>query len=179
MKLGVFISWSGERSRQLARELKWWLPRVLSPVKPWMSDSDIQKGDRWSEQIGHQLRDHRVGIICVTPENTSSEWLLFEAGALSKTFGEGRVCPVLLGIRPTELEGPLTSKFQIRPEGSRAPTSRTRWVSIPPRNYPSATTRLPRKRADLRHSCAPVSRSALVRRCVWISALKLERRSRR
>lgn len=76
-----------------------------------MSDSDIHKGDRWSEQIGHQLRDHRVGIICVTPENMASEWLLFEAGALSKTFGEGRVCPLLLGIGPTELEGPL-GQFQ-------------------------------------------------------------------
>lgn len=111
MKLGVFISWSGERSRQLARELKWWLPRAVSPIKPWMSDSDIKKGDRWSEQIGHQLSDHRIGIICVTPENMASEWLLFEAGALSKTFGEGRVCPVLLGIQPAELEGPLT-QFQ-------------------------------------------------------------------
>jgi hypothetical protein len=41
----------------------------------------------------------------------TAEWLLFEAGALSKTFNEGRVCPVLLGIRPDEMEGPL-SQFQ-------------------------------------------------------------------
>jgi TIR domain len=111
LKLGIFVSWSGDRSRQLAREFKWWLPRILSSVRPWMSESDIHKGDRWSEQVGRQLRDHRIGIICVTPENMASEWLLFEAGALSKTFGEGRVCPVLLGIQPKELEGPLT-QFQ-------------------------------------------------------------------
>jgi hypothetical protein len=55
-----------------------------------MSEIDIQKGERWNDQIGRQLKDHDIGILCVTPENTSSDWLLFEAGALSKMFGEGR-----------------------------------------------------------------------------------------
>ena len=48
MRLGVFISWSGERSKLLAREVVWWLPRVLSGIRPWMSDKDIPKGQRWS-----------------------------------------------------------------------------------------------------------------------------------
>jgi TIR domain-containing protein len=108
VKLGVFISWSGERSRLLAREIAWWLPRVISGVRPWMSETDIHKGDRWAQQVGNQLSDHRIGIICVTPENTASPWLLFEAGALSKAVGNARVCPLLLGIRATEIEGPLT-----------------------------------------------------------------------
>lgn len=111
MKLGTFISWSGDRSQQLAQELRWWLPRVLPAVRPWMSSRDLQKGQRWSQQVGLQLQDNRIGIICVTPENLSSEWMLFEAGALSKTFGDSLVCPVLLGIHPTELDGPL-SQFQ-------------------------------------------------------------------
>ncbi len=111
MSQGVFLSWSGERSMRFARELKWWLPRVVHGTRAWMSDVDIAKGERWSTKIGQQLESHRVGIICVTPENMTSEWLLFEAGALSRTLDEARVCPVLLGMRANDLMGPL-SQFQ-------------------------------------------------------------------
>jgi hypothetical protein len=111
MKLGVFISWSGERSKLLSLQICWWLPRVLSATRPWMSERDIHKGERWSSQIGGQLQGHRVGIICITPENMTSPWLLFEAGALSKSVGDAKVCPLLFGMRASDLEGPL-SQFQ-------------------------------------------------------------------
>jgi hypothetical protein len=71
----------------------------------------IEKGDRWSQRIGERLAEYHVGLICVTPENSAAPWLLFEAGALSKTLGTAKVCPVLLGVRPKELQGPLT-QFQ-------------------------------------------------------------------
>lgn len=47
----------------------------------------------------------------MTPENTDSAWLLFEAGALSKALGRSRVCPLLLGMSPSDIDGPL-SQFQ-------------------------------------------------------------------
>lgn len=111
MKIRVFLSWSGERSKQFARELKWWLPRVVHGVSPWLSEADIAKGQRWSDQIGKQLQEHHVGIICLTPEALGAEWLLYEAGALSKALGDARVCPILLGMRPSDLDGPL-AQFQ-------------------------------------------------------------------
>jgi hypothetical protein len=52
-----------------------------------------------------------VGIICVTPENMSAPWLLFEAGALSKTTASTFVCPYLFNLEATELTGPL-AEFQ-------------------------------------------------------------------
>jgi hypothetical protein len=76
-----------------------------------MSDRHLQKGDVWSHVIGEKLAGCRVGIICVTPENTESPWLLFESGALAKTLGRSRVCPLLFGMLPSDLEGPL-SQFQ-------------------------------------------------------------------
>jgi hypothetical protein len=76
-----------------------------------MSEKDIQKGDRWSQQIGSQLEGHRIGIVCVTPENMTSPWLLFESGALSKAVGDAKVCPLLLGMRASDVEGPL-NQFQ-------------------------------------------------------------------
>lgn len=98
------------RSEAIATALTAWLPHVLQNVSPWMS-ANLQKGERWSEVIGRQLSQHHVGIICVTPENLHASWLMFEAGALSKSLGTARVCPVLLGIRPSELAGPL-GQFQ-------------------------------------------------------------------
>ena len=76
-----------------------------------MSESDIGKGERWSAKVGRELESHRVGVICVTPENMASQWLLFEAGALSRMLDEAKVCPLLLGIRADEVTGPLV-QFQ-------------------------------------------------------------------
>ena len=109
--LNIFISWSGERSRAIAEFLSQWLKKVIQISKPWMSDFDIEKGKRWSEEIGKNLSSHNVGIICVTPENYKASWLIFEAGALSKSLGNAKVCPLLLGMSPSELSGPLT-QFQ-------------------------------------------------------------------
>ncbi len=109
--LNIFISWSGERSRAIAECLTQWLRKVIQVSKPWMSDFDIEKGERWSEEIGNSLSSHNIGIICVTPENYKASWLIFEAGALSKSLGDAKVCPLLLGMSPSELSGPLT-QFQ-------------------------------------------------------------------
>ena len=107
----VFISWSGERSREIAIGLRDWLPNVIQAVKPWMSAADIDKGTRWSSDIAVQLEEAKVGIICLTPENLEAQWILFEAGALSKTLEKTYVCPYLFQVEPTDVKGPLV-QFQ-------------------------------------------------------------------
>jgi hypothetical protein len=107
----VFISWSGERSRAVAEALRDWLPNVIQTVNPWVSLADIEKGARWNTDITAQLETSSVGLICLTPENLSAPWLLFEAGALSKTVDKTFVCPYLLNLQPTDMQGPL-SQFQ-------------------------------------------------------------------
>ena len=103
----VFISWSGERSRLVAEALRGWLPLVLQTVKPWMSVTDEEKGSRWESDISARLDETEVGIICLTPENLNSPWLLFEAGALSKKLSESRVCTYLLDLTPAEVRPPM------------------------------------------------------------------------
>ena len=110
-KKDLFISWSGIRSRSIAQALCDWLPLVLPNVVPWMSDANIEKGERWSVAVGTRLAKSELGICCVTPENTSAPWLLFEAGAISKSLNDSRLFPILLGLQPTDLSGPLT-QFQ-------------------------------------------------------------------
>jgi hypothetical protein len=105
----VFISWSGERSRIVAIALRDWLPRVVQAAKPWMSDSDIEKGSRGLSELTKALFSARVGISCVTPENANAAWLLFEAGALSKQIDDSaKLCTYLLdGLEPQDITAPL------------------------------------------------------------------------
>jgi hypothetical protein len=103
----VFISWSGERSRYVAEALRDWLPVVLESVKPWLSAADVEKGSRWETEIMGKLEEADVGIICLTPGNLDSPWLLFEAGALSKKLGKARVCTYLLDLAPAQVPQPL------------------------------------------------------------------------
>lgn len=107
----VFISWSGTRSKALAGALREWLPMVLQYVEPFVSDKDIAAGERWAQTIAGELEASNFGIICITPENLNSEWVLFESGALSKSMLDGKVIPLLLGLELSDLSGPL-SQFQ-------------------------------------------------------------------
>jgi len=104
----VFISWSGDLSRQLAEAVRNWLPGVLQYVKPYFTPDDIEKGTKWSTEIIGELEGSEVGIICLTKENLNNPWILFEAGALSKNFGKSKVCTLLFGIDSFDLTGPLT-----------------------------------------------------------------------
>lgn len=107
----VFISWSGKQSKQLGEILRDWLPGVLQAVKPYFTPSDIEKGTRWANEIAKELEASQIGILCITRENFHSDWVLFEAGALSKSLEKAYVCPILFGLTDTDFSGPL-KQFQ-------------------------------------------------------------------
>jgi hypothetical protein len=52
----VFISWSGEPSRSIARALDPWLERVVQQVDAWIFTGDISSGARWNEKVAKPLR---------------------------------------------------------------------------------------------------------------------------
>ena len=110
----VFISWSGDTSKAIAEILREWIPSVIQAVKPYFSPDDISKGSRWSSDIAQELQDCSVGLLCLTAENLEAPWIMFEAGALSKSIPLGRVCPLLFGIEPSDVKGPLV-QFQAAP----------------------------------------------------------------
>ncbi|RUO27877.1 hypothetical protein CWE12_13145 [Aliidiomarina sedimenti] len=109
--MDVFISWSGDKSRKAAEVLRDWLPSVIQAVTPYYTPKDIDKGQRWSNDIAGKLNVSHFGVILVTRENLNAPWILFEAGALSKNVGFSHVCPILLDLKPTDLSGPLV-QFQ-------------------------------------------------------------------
>ncbi len=107
----IFISWSGDRSKIVAAALKSWLGDVFIDVQTWMSDHDINAGSRWSNDLDNELESTNFGILCLTPENLSSAWLLFEAGSLAKIVKNSRVVPYRLTVSETDVEYPL-AQFQ-------------------------------------------------------------------
>lgn len=107
----VFISWSGDQSKTLAEIFRKWLPGVLQAVRPYFSPDDISKGARWEAEISKELSSSGIGLLFLTPDNTDAPWLLFEAGALAKNLEKSKVCPLLFGIEPTDIKGPLV-QFQ-------------------------------------------------------------------
>ena len=63
--------------------------------------------------MSSELEASNFGIICITPENLGSEWLLFEAGALSKSMQDAKVIPLLFDLEFSDISGPL-SQFQAK-----------------------------------------------------------------
>lgn len=114
----VFISWSGPRSKKFAFYVQQWLKTIVQRSDPWMSDSDIQPGQRWNEEVSSHLECARFGIICLTPENLNSPWLLFESGALAKAVSSTRVVPLLFDMTESDLTFPLAQFHAV--EATRA-----------------------------------------------------------
>ena len=107
----IFLSWSGITSQKIAEVFRGWLPSVIQAVRPYFSPDDTNKGARWNPEMTRNLYDAKVGIICLTKENISAPWIMFEAGALSSSLEKSRVVPILFGIESTDVSGPLV-QFQ-------------------------------------------------------------------
>lgn len=107
----IFISWSGDKSKNIAEALYEWLPNVIQGLEPWISVNDIEKGTVWRSEVSSQLEAASVGIICLTSDNLEKPWLLFEAGAISKKLNDSYVCTYLFGIEPSDVKDPL-AQFQ-------------------------------------------------------------------
>lgn len=103
----IFISWSGQRSKEVAELLDQWLRCVIQAAKPWISSRDIDRGALWFTEISEQLSDTGIGIVCLTQENKDKPWILFETGALAKGLSHHRVCTLLVDLAPSDIEDPL------------------------------------------------------------------------
>jgi len=107
----IFLSWSGNRSKNIASALKGWLPFVFQGLNVWMSEQDIQAGSKWGAELGQALAECKLGVICLTAESLESRWLTFEAGALSTAIAGSRVIPYRFQLERSDISPPL-SQFQ-------------------------------------------------------------------
>ena len=109
----VFIIWSGARSKPAAEAFHDWLPQVLDYVEPRLNRGDTDAGDRLSAHTFEEVESSHFGLLCLTHDNMTDPWLLFEAGVLAKSTGHECVIPLLLDRNLTDVSGPL-SQFQAK-----------------------------------------------------------------
>lgn len=108
----VFLSWSGDYSKQLAEEFRDWLPLVLQDLDPFMSKKDLLLGSRWNESINNHLESSSIGLLFVTSDNINSPWLNYEAGALTKALNsESKIIPIIFDESHSEV---LLSKTPLK-----------------------------------------------------------------
>ncbi|WMM74430.1 toll/interleukin-1 receptor domain-containing protein [Rhodococcus pyridinivorans] len=110
----IFISWSGEVSKNVALIWRDLLDELFDRVTPWVSDADIEAGSRGLDEIKRELDGTSFGIIVVTQANQNAPWINFEAGALSKALPNAatRVIPSLVDFTsPAQITSPL-KQFQ-------------------------------------------------------------------
>jgi hypothetical protein len=125
----LFLCWSGHRSKLVAEcfqdhfkcAFKAAAPTVMPRVE--MSETLIDKGAPWSDQLLKNIEHAKAGIVCLTPENRGSAWLHFEGGAIATQRLNNKAAPAntaasasklfgfLFTMENTQIEGPL-SLFQ-------------------------------------------------------------------
>lgn len=81
-----------------------WLQELMPSDEIFHSD-DIPKGRDWYDALTTKLHACDAGIFCITPESLRSQWMLFEAGALSQIGDRPRLFAYLYGI--SKIDGPL------------------------------------------------------------------------
>ena len=85
---------------------------VIQSLEPYVSSEDIDIGARGLTNIAEELEHSSFGILCVTKDNIHAPWLIFEAGALSKSVEGSRVTPFLFGVELSEMTGSPLIQFQ-------------------------------------------------------------------
>jgi hypothetical protein len=102
----IFVSWSKEPARTIALQIRHLLSMVLGTASVWVSEEDIPKGKRWSDEVSKELDLTDTGIVVCTANSVHEPWLNFEAGALAKKAGSTLHC-ICFGIQISGLSGPL------------------------------------------------------------------------
>jgi hypothetical protein len=110
----IYISWSGQTSRDVAGALRELLSTVFQRARVFMLVEEIAKGSRWSMNVAAEIETTDIGIGCITKENINSPWIMFEAGALSAL--SKRFVPLLIDLSPVDLTGPLVAFQAFRVE---------------------------------------------------------------
>lgn len=81
----IFISWSGDDSKEIALALKKVLEQkvfVGNSLCCFVSDQNISSGTEWWNTVKTSLKSCKLGIICITKSNAIAPWIHYEAGAM-------------------------------------------------------------------------------------------------
>jgi hypothetical protein len=127
----IFLCWSGDRSHHVAESFDWFLKQLnqnygltgKQAFEPFRS-ANIEKGLPWFQAVENELANAEAALVTVTPENCTSPWMHYEAGAVANRMGiamsqgkdkataetlKGRLFTYLFGMNAGDLQGPLAA----------------------------------------------------------------------
>lgn len=84
---------------------------VLGTDSVFMSDEDIEPGEKSLEEIDSALKRSTAALVIVSARSARDPWLNFEAGAMGVRLEKARVVPILLDLEFSQLIQPL-AQFQ-------------------------------------------------------------------
>lgn len=107
----IFISYSKIWTQGLAAKLTDLIETLYidKDVNVFFDRKDIT-GGKLKKQLDKNIKKTNIGILLLTPENYSAEWLMFEAGALTQTvesIENGVLIPYLFCRKVNKIEHPI------------------------------------------------------------------------
>ncbi len=78
----IFISWSKEKGKALAKATKQFLENTLGNDIEFFFSPEMYKGTRVDHEIHSNLLDSDKCLVCITSENFKNPWLMYEAGVV-------------------------------------------------------------------------------------------------
>lgn len=100
----IFLSWSKNKSRLLAKATKQLIERTLGQSIEFFFSPEMYKGTRVDHEIHENLLQCEKCFVCITSENFKNPWLLYEAGVVYganySTQKGGIVIPILFEYIP-------------------------------------------------------------------------------
>lgn len=100
----IFISWSKDKSRQLAMETKKLITNTLGNSVKLFFSPDMYKGTCVDNEINENLLASDKCIVCITADNFKNPWLMYEAGVVYGSHylapGGSVVVPILFDHIP-------------------------------------------------------------------------------
>ena len=109
-KLNVFISWSKDHAKTIAKALSDLLQAIfLGEIKVFLSSSPyegIKSGENPDTIIYENLMKSNLGFLILTKNNFGEPWLIYEAGALLISTNRN-VIPIIIDRDDNEIEDPL------------------------------------------------------------------------
>ncbi|MGH3449467.1 MAG: TIR domain-containing protein [Haloechinothrix sp.] len=107
----IFVSWGGDRSRQVAEALAILLRRRFPTAEVFVSSTSIDPGDDPMRRIlDDGLLRCQVLIAALTADASQRPWVIWETAAVWAR--EQLVIPVFDDVTPSAVPGPLTHRVQ-------------------------------------------------------------------
>ena len=112
--MNIFISQSGNLSKEIAEVFSEWLKSFFKNVNVFVSNSEIDYGSEWFQKIQKSLREADFAMSILTKENHSKPWINYEYGALVEILKikKNNPIPILFGVDVKELNGEPIQQHQ-------------------------------------------------------------------